>query len=94
MPNRADDIDERFRQVGAMLDRAESGCDGWAGGEEDYCSHHLFLDARQRKAMLGMLSSHQSGIARWRNELNELKHAYRKENEEYPTEGPEGNLFG
>lgn len=94
VPSRANDIDERFRQVGAMLDRAESGCDGWAGGEEDYCSRHLFLDARQRKAMLGMLSSHQSGIARWRNELNELKHAYRKENEEYPTEGPEGNLFG
>lgn len=94
VPDRAGDLGDRFRRIGAMLDRAESGDDGWTGSESDYCSHHLFLDARQRKAMLDMLESHRSGMARWRNELNELKHAYRKENEEYPSERPEGDLFG
>jgi MoxR-like ATPase len=26
--------------------------------------------------------------------LEEMKHAYRKENEEYPSERPENSLFG
>jgi MoxR-like ATPase len=41
-----------------------------------------------------MLRVQQDSLAKYKNELDELKHAYRKENEEYPDQGSENDLFG
>lgn len=87
-------IADRFDQLEELLQRVENGCSAFYAEEVDYGSRHLFLDEKERKAILAMLEHQQRAVADYRNELNELKHAYRKENEEYPPERTEGNLFG
>ena len=47
-----------------------------------------------RRTMEEMLRVQQDSLAKYKNELDELKHAYRKENEEYPDQGSENDLFG
>jgi MoxR-like ATPase len=62
--------------------------------EMEYCRNHLFLGDRQRRTMEEMLRVQQDSLTKYKNELDELKHAYRKENEEYPDQGSENDLFG
>ena len=86
-------IEERFRKAEELVSRVEGGCQSFYEAEKAYAGNHLFLNAEERKALTEMLEHQQTTVAYYRNELNELRHAYRKENEEYPSEGIEGNLF-
>ena len=87
-------IEERFQKAEELVRRVEDGCQSFYETEKTYAEHHLFLNTEERKALAEMLKHQQTTVAYYRNELNELRHAYRKENEEYPSEGTEGNLFG
>lgn len=89
-----EDMAARFAQLEQKLQRVENDCEDLFAREKAYCESHLFLSARQREIMRKMLTHHQADVAGYRNELNELKHAYRKENEEYPAEGSENTLSG
>lgn len=53
-----------------------------------------FLDESEKKALLKMLDYQLADVTRYRNEWEELNHAYRKENQEYPSERAEDNLLG
>lgn len=92
--DRKEDITVRFRGLEERMDRMEKDCQDLFRQETDYCRQHLFLNGKQRDQMASMLRHQQTAIARCKNELNELKHAYRKEKEEYPTEGTENLIFG
>ena len=43
--------------------------------------------------MRRMLTHQKNNIERYKNELNEMADAYRKENQEYKVEKPEDDLF-
>jgi MoxR-like ATPase len=54
---------------------------------------HLFLSEHEKRTLKRMFEGQKNNIRRYRNELNELIDAYRKEKQEYPVEGPEVDLF-
>ena len=89
-----EDITARFHQIGTLLDRVEGGCKEWVDAEAIYCREHLFLDESEKKALLKILDYQLADVTRYRNEWEELNHAYRKENQEYPSERAEDNLLG
>lgn len=89
-----EDLAAHFQHIGCLLDRVEAGCKDWIVAEETYCREHLFLDEGERSVLLKMLELQQSDVTRYRNEWEELNHAYRKENQEYPSERTENDLFG
>jgi MoxR-like ATPase len=89
-----EDIPARFSQLEQRLSHAEAHCGDWVKEEADYCANHLFVGKREKEAMSRILGEPSKALFRYRNELEEMKHAYRKENEEYPSERPENSLFG
>ena len=89
-----EDIPARFSQLEQRLSHAEAHCGDWVKEEADYCANHLFVGKREKEAMSRILGEPSKALFRYRNELEEMKHAYRKENEEYPSERPEDGLFG
>lgn len=89
-----EDIPARFSQLEQRLSHAEAHCGDWVKEEADYCANHLFVGKREKEAMSRILGEPSKALFRYRNELEEMKHAYRKENEEYPSERPEDSLFG
>lgn len=91
---RKEDMDSRFHALEKLIERVEAGSGDFFGEEAAYCEHHLFLTAKQRRAMGDMLHFQQTSLAKYKNELDELKHAYRKENKEYPHQGSENGLSG
>jgi MoxR-like ATPase len=54
---------------------------------------HLFLSVQEKRSMKRMFEAQKNNISRYRNELNELMDAYRKEKQEYQVERPENDLF-
>ena len=54
---------------------------------------HLFLSTQEKRSMKRMFEAQKNNISRYRNELNELMDAYRKEKQEYQVERPENDLF-
>lgn len=88
------DLNARFRELEELLSRVDAGTREFFEAEMEYCRNHLFLSDRQRRTMEEMLRVQQDSLAKYKNELDELKHAYRKENEEYPDQGSENDLFG
>ena len=88
------DLNARFRELEELLSRVDAGTREFFEAEMEYCRNHLFLGDRQRRTMEEMLRVQQDSLAKYKNELDELKHAYRKENEEYPDQGSENDLFG
>ena len=88
------DLNARFRELEELLSRVDAGTREFFEAEMEYCCNHLFLGDRQRRTMEEMLRVQQDSLAKYKNELDELKHAYRKENEEYPDQGSENDLFG
>lgn len=87
-------VEEKFIHLDRMLSNVEGSCRDLLDAEQQYCQEHLFLSAKEKEKMVRMLQSQQGAAGRYRNEFEELKHAYRKENQEYPSERPEGGLFG
>lgn len=88
------DVSEKFQRVEQMLEQAEGNCNGLLDEEMRYCGNHLFLSQKEKDAMERLLRSQQGAAGRYRNEFEELKHAYRKEKQEYPSERLEDDLFG
>lgn len=88
------DLNARFRELEELLSRVDAGTREFFEAEMEYCRNHLFLSDRQRRTMEEMLRVQQDSLTKYKNELDELKHAYRKENEEYPDQGSENDLFG
>lgn len=77
------DLGARFVKAEQLIERVEHGCTEFLSEEIDYCTAHLFLSDSQKQTLHGMLVKQQTDVSRYRNELNELKHAYHKENQEY-----------
>ena len=78
------DIEQKINHISAMLDRVKSECQEWADEEMNYCCNHLFLTAKERKVIISLLERRQQEETNYRHELEELRHAFRKENKEYP----------
>lgn len=89
----AEDWRAKYRAVAEALERVEKDCSGLLDAETGYCEQHLFLGDRQRASMRRMLRYQKTHIERYKNELNEMADAYRKENQEYKAERPENDLF-
>lgn len=87
-----EDTGVKFRNLEEMIGRVEENCADLFERETLYADSHLFLSPQEKDFMRKMLMKQKSDVARYRNEFNEMKHAYRKENKEYPTEGTENGL--
>ena len=71
-------IPARFSQLEQRLSHAEAHCGDWVKEEADYCANHLFVGKREKEAMSRILGEPSKALFRYRNELEEMKHAYRK----------------
>lgn len=54
--------------------------------ETAYVDGHLFLNEKEKRVMKRILQHQQTLLREYRNDLNELAHAQRKEDKEYPAE--------
>lgn len=92
--DRTEDVSVHFHSLEERISRTENDSRELLEREVLYSGQHLFLNEEQRGWINGMLRHRQADIVQYRDELNELRHAYRKEKEEYPAEGAENDLFG
>lgn len=81
-----------WQSASEALERVERDWTELLGAETEYYEHHLFLGEKQRQFLRKMLRHQKNTIDRYRNELNEMADAHRKENQEYQNEGPENPL--
>lgn len=88
-----EDFSEKYHSVVETLLRVEKDWLQLLETETIYYENHLFLEQKQKSSMRKMLQHQKKNIERYKNELNELADAYRKENKEYKVERPETDLF-
>lgn len=88
-----EDLGAKYRHVTEALGRVEKDWNELLNTETEYYEKHLFLSEKQRNVMRRMLRHQKNNIDRYKNDLNELGDAYRKENEEYKIEKSEDDLF-
>jgi MoxR-like ATPase len=88
-----EDLGAKYRSVAEAVGRAEKDWSELMNAETEYYEQHLFLGEKQRGIMRRMLRHQKNNIDRYKNDLNELGDAYRKENQEYKIEKPENDLF-
>ncbi len=88
-----EDFGAKYHTVMEALGRAEKDWNELLEAETEYYEKHLFLGEEQRSVMRRMLRHQKNNIDRYKNDLNELGDAYRKENQEYKIEKPEDGLF-
>ena len=88
-----EDFGAKYKSVAEALDRVEKDWSGLLDAETEYYEKHLFLSERQRASMRRMLRHQKNTIDRYKNDLNEMADAYRKENQEYKIERSEDDLF-
>lgn len=88
-----EDFGAKYRAVTQALGRVEKDWSELLEVETEYYEKHLFLGEKQRGVMRRMLRHQKNNIDRYKNDLNELEDAYRKENQEYKIEKPENDLF-
>ena len=88
-----EDLGAKYRHVTESLGRVEKDWNELLNAETEYYEKHLFLSEKQRNVMRRMLRHQKNNIDRYKNDLNELGDAYRKENEEYKIEKSEDDLF-
>ena len=88
-----EDFGTKYKSVAEALDRVEKDWSGLLDAETEYYEKHLFLSEKQRASMRRMLRHQKNTIDRYKNDLNEMADAYRKENQEYKVERSEDNLF-
>lgn len=88
-----EDLGAKYRKVIEAVGRVEKDWNELLNAETEYYEKHLFLSEKQRNVMRRMLRHQKNNIDRYKNDLNELGDAYRKENEEYKIEKSEDDLF-
>ena len=87
------DMEMLFDEVKQKIDRADAEWNQVLGEELAILNDHLFLNDKEKRTLRGIFEAQKNNIIRYRNELNELTDAYRREKQEYQVEGPEGDLF-
>ena len=87
------DMETLFDEVKQKIDRADAEWNQVLGKELAILDDHLFLNDKEKRTLRGIFEAQKNNIIRYRNELNELTDAYRREKQEYQVEGPEGDLF-
>lgn len=88
-----EDLGAKYQKVIEAVGRVEKDWNELLNAETEYYEKHLFLSEKQRNGMSRMLRHQKNNIDRYKNDLNELGDAYRKENEEYKIEKSEDGLF-
>ena len=73
--------------------RAEMEWESVLGAELADLDTHLFLNDKEKRALRRIFEAQKNNIIRYKNELNELTDAYRREKQEYQVERPENDLF-
>ena len=88
-----EDIESKFKYMDETIGYAEKNWESLWKTEMTALDTHLFLNANEKLTLKRMFEAQKKNILRYRNELNELIDAYRKEKQEYPVERPENDLF-
>jgi MoxR-like ATPase len=88
-----EDMEIKFQRMDEVIGRAESSWGSLWKAEMETLESHLFLSNDEKQTLKRMFDAQKHNILRYRNELNELKDAYRKEKQEYQVERPENDLF-
>jgi MoxR-like ATPase len=88
-----EDMEIKFQRMDEVIGRAESSWGSLWKAEIETLESHLFLSNDEKQSLKRMFDAQKHNILRYRNELNELKDAYRKEKQEYQVERPENDLF-
>ena len=92
LPTEAD-IETKFSSMGETIGYAEKNWEALWSTEMAVLEDHLFLNEYEKRSLKRMFEGQRNNIGRYRNELNELIDAYRKEKQEYQVERPENDLF-
>ena len=92
LPTEAD-IETKFSSMGETIGYAEKNWEALWSTEMGVLEDHLFLNEYEKRSLKRMFEGQRNNIGRYRNELNELIDAYRKEKQEYQVERPENDLF-
>ena len=92
LPTEAD-IETKFSSMGETIGYAEKNWEALWSTEMSVLEDHLFLNEYEKRSLKRMFEGQRNNIGRYRNELNELIDAYRKEKQEYQVERPENDLF-
>ena len=92
LPTEAD-IETKFSSMGETIGYAEKNWETLWSTEMGVLEDHLFLNEYEKRSLKRMFDAQKNNIGRYRNELNELIDAYRKEKQEYQVERPENDLF-
>ena len=92
LPTEAD-IETKFSNMGETIGYAEKNWEALWSTEMGVLEDHLFLNDYEKRSLKRMFEGQRNNIGRYRNELNELIDAYRKEKQEYQVERPENDLF-
>ena len=87
------DIETKFSSMGETIGYAEKNWEALWSTEMGVLEDHLFLNEYEKRSLKRMFEGQRNNIGRYRNELNELIDAYRKEKQEYQVERPENDLF-
>ena len=87
------DIETKFSSMGETIGYAEKNWETLWSTEMGVLEDHLFLNEYEKRSLKRMFEGQRNNIGRYRNELNELIDAYRKEKQEYQVERPENDLF-
>lgn len=88
-----EDLDVTIRNIGERITRAEKDWEDALGAELAILDTHLFLHDKEKRTLKRIFEAQKSNINRYKNELNELSDAHRREKQEYPVSGSETDLF-
>ena len=88
-----EDIESKFKHLDDTIGYAEKNWEHLWKSETTTLDTHLFLSENEKRILKRMFETQKNNIQRYRNELNELIDAHRKEKQEYPVERPENDLF-
>lgn len=87
------DMETEIAEIGEKITLAESNWETLLGTELAILDTHHFLSEPEKRTLRRIFESQKNNIIRYRNELNELADAYRREKQEYKVERPENDLF-
>ena len=88
-----EDIESKFKHLDETIGYAEKNWEHLWKSETTTLDTHLFLSENEKRILKRMFETQKNNIQRYRNELNELIDAHRKEKQEYPVERLENDLF-
>ena len=88
-----EDMVLKFKGLDETIGIAEKNWKTLWQNEMTAMEEHLFLSEKEKRTMRRMFEAQKNNISRYRNDLNELMDAYRKEKQEYQVERPENDLF-